>query len=282
MGEFIHRSIIKNATVNIKDIKHLSILLIPIILAWYFPFWWFVLITVAVCIYDPAALIFPNNILVSLILYNSPAIFPIEFLTNQIPKLDLLFKNFKAIQEELLAIDTQMIPKMKDALPSQGYIGSEEKWKLMPFKTVGCSHHQNTQFAPILTKIVQEIPEVATVFYSHLEGPSYIPVHSGYFKNILRLHIGISVPEPDLCRLNINGQVLHWKEGEGIVFDDMYLHSVTHNGTQLRSILWLDVERPDLNWLKFWTRFLIRSISKSTWMAEVNKQIEKVHKGYEK
>ena len=40
-----------------------------------------------------------------------------------------------------------------------------------------------------------------------------------------------------------NGEVYHWKNGEGIVFDDNYLHDAANYSDEPRAVMWLDVRR---------------------------------------
>ena len=130
-------------------------------------------------------------------------------------------------------------------------------------------------------RIVNECPEVVTVFYSKLEGGSHIPPHAGYLKGVLRYHLGIRIPEPHKTWIVVNGQKVHWTQGKSILFDDMYLHEVHHTGQQIRSIVWLDVVRNDLNvypWLKWWILKLVTIVANSHWMQQANAQAERVHK----
>ena len=42
----------------------------------------------------------------------------------------------------------------------------------------------------------------------------------------------------------VKGEVYHWHDGEGIVFDDNYLHDAGNDSDQVRVVLWLDLKRP--------------------------------------
>ena len=39
------------------------------------------------------------------------------------------------------------------------------------------------------------------------------------------------------------GEVYHWKNGEGILFDDTYLHDAKNDSDEVRVVLWLDVRK---------------------------------------
>ena len=51
--------------------------------------------------------------------------------------------------------------------------------------------------------------------------------------------------QPDIS-ITVHGETRVYKEGQALVFDDSYMHSVKHNGTSPRVVLLLDVWHPDL------------------------------------
>ena len=44
----------------------------------------------------------------------------------------------------------------------------------------------------------------------------------------------------------VNGETRAWEEGRCLVFDDSFVHSVSHNGSAARIVLIVDVWHPDL------------------------------------
>ena len=44
-------------------------------------------------------------------------------------------------------------------------------------------------------------------------------------------------------RLVTKGETYYWKNGEGIVFDDNYLHDAENGSDEVRVILWIDLRR---------------------------------------
>lgn len=82
-------------------------------------------------------------------------------------------------------------------------------------------------------------------FFSILEAGKRIPLHKGPYNGVLRLHLGLRVPEPrEQCWIEVDGQRYAWREGEAVIFDDLYPHQV-HNDTEgLRAVLFVDFERP--------------------------------------
>merc|ERR1712205_40569 len=60
-----------------------------------------------------------------------------------------------------------------------------------------------------------------------------------HFGNAPRLsvHLPLVAPEPDFASMQVGGEVLRWKEGTALVFDDTYVHAVSHWGSLPRYVL---------------------------------------------
>jgi len=133
-------------------------------------------------------------------------------------------------------------------------------WKAFMFK----SYHfieENCARAPQTSKLLRNIPGLYTAFFSVLDGGQYITPHWGYWKGFLRYHLGVIIPknnEDRACWLRVNpnaddethdkslieqGEKYWWKEGEGVMFDDTFLHDAKNGSSDVRVILWLDIRR---------------------------------------
>jgi beta-hydroxylase len=81
-----------------------------------------------------------------------------------------------------------------------------------------------------------------------MEENTLIPLHCGYFKNVLRCHITLHVDNPETAEhkryISVGGQEHHWTPGDIVVFDDTYPHTVVNQVKGRRIVLFLDVERP--------------------------------------
>lgn len=102
--------------------------------------------------------------------------------------------------------------------------------------------------------LLRQIPGLYTAFFSILAPKQYITPHWGYYKGFLRYHLGVIVPnnnEGRECFLRVNsdpefnarrthdgvedGETYYWKNGEGIVFDDNYLHDAATSRSERSS-----------------------------------------------
>ena len=134
-------------------------------------------------------------------------------------------------------------------------------WKTVMFKA-GDMVEENCRLCPKTAALLRQSPTVFTAFFSVLEPNQYITPHWGYYKGFVRYHLGVQIPdnnEKQLCWLRVNGdaednakrdpeliergEVYHWKNGQGIVFDDNYLHDAANSSDQQRTVMWLDVRR---------------------------------------
>ena len=130
---------------------------------------------------------------------------------------------------------------------------------------------ENCARCPRTANLLREIPGLYTAFFSVLDPQQVIPPHWGYYKGILRYHLGVVIPNnnaDESCWLRVHadpydnalqrdkknkqrdtssivkGEIYHWHDGEGIVFDDNYLHDAGNGSDQVRVVLWLDLNRP--------------------------------------
>ena len=160
------------------------------------------------------------------------------------------------------------------------------KWKAFMFKS-GEFIEENCAMAPKTTALLKKIPGMYTAFFSVLDPHQDITPHWGYYKGFLRYHLGVIIPENNAsgkCWIRVNanvednakedkdlvyrGEVYHWKNGEGIVFDDTYLHVAANESDEVRVVLWLDMRRPMpfyvqwFNWLCLWLVYHDTSVEK--------------------
>ena len=137
------------------------------------------------------------------------------------------------------------------------------QWKAFMFASGGQFVEENCTRAPQTAELLKRIPNMDNAFFSVLDPNQYITPHWGYYKGFLRYHLGVVIPENNengKCWLRVNddladndqqekelierGEKYHWHEGEGIIFDDNYLHDAANESDEVRVVLWLDMRRP--------------------------------------
>ena len=81
--------------------------------------------------------------------------------------------------------------------------------------------------------------------------------HRDPFAGSLRYHLGLATPNDDRCFIDVDGIRHSWRDGEGVMFDETYIHWAINGSESDRIILFCDVERPmRFRWAQAINRFL--------------------------
>ena len=133
------------------------------------------------------------------------------------------------------------------------YIGSDVKeqngikraWRILNIKAGELYSQDAMTHFPYLVRILKRIPDIKSCVISILEPGIRIPIHVGYYKGIMRYMLATHIPTD---RKNVflcaNGIKYNWTEGEGVLWDDTYVHKVYNNTDEIRVIIYMDVIRP--------------------------------------
>ena len=210
------------------------------------------------------------KILVTLLLITIPiiCIFPAIHLYNQIiyifcsnPPMNLdknlyfpghkAFENtniFKNIQSEVVKLlDKNELKCFNKTHATDLDNNTKDKcWKWFPILDQFGWHDKNASQIPEITKLIKADKQIASAAISIIEPGMGIPEHRGYLQSVLRYHLGIIIPTDDSPYRVCGGETYYWKEGEGVIFDDMYLHHVMNPSKYRRAVLFIDVLRNDL------------------------------------
>lgn len=194
---------------------------------------------------EPAILAFPFNVLSSIFL-RTPRFFDALSLE---PKLSILQDHFQDIQRETLGImsNKQLMPFFADVSVQQRRIASNQPWRVFPFFAYGSINHENCKRAPILSSLLFQIPSIRLAMLSMMEEGSEIPMHCGFFKSILRVHLCVWTDYEDTEKkrfIEVGGERYSWKEKDLVAFDDTYPHRVSNQVKGRRVVLFLDIDRP--------------------------------------
>jgi aspartyl/asparaginyl beta-hydroxylase (cupin superfamily) len=182
------------------------------------------------------------------------------------PKLKLLEDGYETVRDECLALLSEGVKERITDVEALGGGYTDGgihaiKWKSFMFKS-GDFIEQNCRMAPKTAAILRQIPGVYTAFFSILEPHQYVTPHFGYYKGFLRYHLGVIIPGNNADKtawLRVNadkadndqddhsliekGERYYWKNGEGVVFDDTFLHDAANDSDEVRVVLWLDIKR---------------------------------------
>ena len=151
----------------------------------------------------------------------------------------------------------------QDELPSFSDISSDVKtitkdnhWKTFMICGYGLKSDQAIRQCPETWRIVQKIPGLKTAMFSIFEPGKHLPPHRGPYNGVLRLHLGLIVPEPrEKLGIRVADEVCNWEEGKVLLFDDAYEHEAWNHTDKTRVVLFVDFVKPLrfpanlINWL---------------------------------
>ncbi len=139
-------------------------------------------------------------------------------------------------------------------------IGEDRGWTTFILANYFRRYDHNIQQCPETWRLVQRVPGLVSAMFSVLEPGARLPAHCGPYNGLLRLHLGLIIPEPrEAVAIRIDGAIYHWEEGRALIFDDTYEHEARNESGHTRVVLFIDFERP----LKFPARFVNRALLRS-------------------
>lgn len=146
--------------------------------------------------------------------------------------------------DEVMKFRDQM-PSFQDIVKEVGLIQKDDQWKTFFLRGIGMNCEENARRCPETMRLLDKIPGIKTAFFSILSPHKHIPPHRGPYVGVLRLHLGLIVPEPrDKVRIRIADQICLWEEGKCLIFDDTYNHEVWNDTEGYRVVLFVDFARP--------------------------------------
>lgn len=150
----------------------------------------------------------------------------------------------------------------RDALIAQGdrsspTIGEDRGWTTFILANYFRRNERNIDQCPETWRLLQRVPGLVGAMFSVLEPGQRLPAHAGPYNGLLRLHLGLIIPEPrEAVAIRIDGKVHHWDEGRALIFDDTFEHEARNESNHTRVVLFIDFERP----LKFPARLVNRRL----------------------
>ncbi|MEO5811660.1 MAG: aspartyl/asparaginyl beta-hydroxylase domain-containing protein [Rhodanobacter sp.] len=185
-----------------------------------------------------------------------------------VPELEDAWPAIRAELDALLE-RPQDIPAFHQISPDQQRISKGNNWKSFGFFVYGKRVDDNCAQCPRTAAILARLPGMRTAMFSILAPRYHIPPHCGPTRAVIRVHLGLKVPEPrQAIWIRVGDEVLNWQEGKVIMFDDTYEHEVLNGTDETRAVLFLDIERPMDRIGTVVNRTLLRLIQASTYVKQ--------------
>lgn len=185
----------------------------------------------------------------------------------EFPESAFLEEHWEEIRDEMQAVlaSGDRIPSFQEVDKGQRLITKDDQWKTFVLLGYGNPVHANVARCPKTWALLQQCPRVSSAMFSILAPGKRIKPHVGPTNAVLRYHLGLQIPKEGECYIIVDGERYDWKEGEGVMFDDTYRHSVWNNTKERRVVLFLDVARqfPQKPALERMNQRVLRYVQKS-------------------
>ncbi|MBI2717817.1 MAG: aspartyl/asparaginyl beta-hydroxylase domain-containing protein [Rhizobiales bacterium] len=163
------------------------------------------------------------------------------------PWTEAIERAYPAIRAELdrLLVRKADLPNFQDISSDVKVLSTDNGWKTFFLAGFGKPSSRNIALCPRTWEAARQIPGLKTAMFSIFEPGKHLPPHRGPYNGVLRLHLGLIVPEQsDRLAIRVADQIRHWREGKVLIFDDAYEHEAwNHTGTT-RVVLFVDFVKP--------------------------------------
>ncbi|QLJ66552.1 lipid A hydroxylase LpxO [Serratia marcescens] len=164
---------------------------------------------------------------------------------EQFPELAVLRENWETIRDEGQKLMENQQIKASDQFNDAGFNSFfKTGWKRFYLKWYEDSHPSAMTLCPQTTELLRSLPSVKAAMFAELPDGSRLPRHRDPYAGSLRYHLGLITPNDDRCFIEVDGERYSWRDGEGVMFDETYLHYAENQSGQNRLILFCDIERP--------------------------------------
>jgi aspartyl/asparaginyl beta-hydroxylase (cupin superfamily) len=163
-----------------------------------------------------------------------------------------------AILAELNAVLKRQVelPSLNQIVRDVELLAQPDLWKTFLLCGYGIKSERNIAACPQTWAAVRGIPGLKTAMFSIMEPGTHLAPHRGPYNGVLRVHLGLIIPEPPAdVAIRVGDTLCHWQTGKVVVFDDAYEHEAWNHSDITRVVLFLDFVKPlrfpasGMNWL---------------------------------
>lgn len=193
-------------------------------------------------LFNHSTLLAPYNALV----YAFSAVPATAYLERRrFPELDVLQQHWTTIRDEALALNDE--GHIKAALDNDD-VGFNSffktGWRRFYLTWYGGVVPSAQRLCPKTVALLTAIPSVKGAMFAMLPPGAKLNPHRDPFAGSVRYHLGLVTPNSPDCRITVDGEDYHWRDGEDVMFDETFIHSAANTTEVNRIILFCDVERP--------------------------------------
>jgi beta-hydroxylase len=181
---------------------------------------------------------------------------------DQFKELEPLQQNWQIIRaeaENLLALKKIKAAEQNNDAGFNSFF--KNGWKRFYLKWYDASHPSAEQLCPQTYALLKSIPSVKAAMFAELPPGGKLNPHRDPYAGSLRYHLGLATPNDDRCFIDVDGERHSWRDGQGVMFDETFIHWAINGSESDRIILFCDVERPmRYRWAQGVNRWLGRTL----------------------
>lgn len=179
---------------------------------------------------------------------------PVLDCDNAFPGGSAMFEaHYSQLRNEAAEVPRILQPNTRDTYGgTNAYIGSHttvdnQAWRVFTVYVAGIVSPNARTYTPKLAALAESHPEVLSTVISFLPPGAKIPLHTGYFKGVIRYMLALRVPkDAEQCFINVGGEKRTWVAGQSLCFDDTYEHYVENNTNETRVVVYADILRHNM------------------------------------
>ncbi len=186
----------------------------------------------------------------SLYLFTQKRAKPPIMKVEDFPELDVIKENWETIRDEAIALrekgyfDQTTKPGSSASYDIGFRTFFKYGWSKFYINWYGYTHKSAQELCPKSAEILSKVSSVNGAMFSLLPAGSQLTRHLDPIASSLRYHLALDTPNTDDCFINVDGNMQSWRDGEGFLFDETFLHFAKNNTEKDRLILMCDVDRP--------------------------------------
>ncbi len=197
------------------------------------------------------------------------------------PWLNSFENEWRSIRQELDAVlvNKADLPSFHDVSPDQSRISRGDNWKVYPLYVFGEPYGPGCERCPNTARLLSQVPGIENAMFSILAPRYHIPAHCGPTSGIVRVHLGLIVPqERDKCQIRVDDKIFGWEEGRCEVFDDHFEHEVWNRTDEMRVVLFFDFDRPLKAPGRLLNRTLLSLMKRTAYVKDMHRNLDRIHR----
>lgn len=181
---------------------------------------------------------------------------------HELPELQQLQDNWQVFRDEAMHLSELQRIKAPDKHDDIGFNSFfKYGWKRFYLKWYDAAHPSAAEWCPRSVAILKGIPSIKAAMFAELPPGGKLNRHRDPYAGSLRYHLGLFTPNDDACYIEVDGERHSWRDGQGVVFDETYIHEAHNTTDHNRIILFCDVERPSrFAWVSALNRWFSRVV----------------------